>query len=97
MRFHYLFAQKKNIYARILVSYQLPPFSGEVIETYQERSGGWTVGRGLESNWTASFDLPVLRVASVKNPDVAELIGANLGDGVVRFDMPAPSTIGHHD
>jgi uncharacterized protein with ATP-grasp and redox domains len=55
------------------------------------------MGRGLESNWTASFDLPVLRVASVKNPDVAELIGANLGDGVVRFDMPAPSTIGHHD
>jgi uncharacterized protein with ATP-grasp and redox domains len=55
------------------------------------------MGRGLESNWTASFDLPVLRVASVKNPDVADLIGANLGDGVVRFEMPAPSTIDHHD
>lgn len=55
------------------------------------------MGRGLESNWTASFDLPVLRVASVKNPDVADLIGADVGDGVVRFDMTAPSTIGHHD
>ena len=55
------------------------------------------MGRGLESNWTASFDLPVLRVASVKNPDVADLIGADVGDGIVRFDMPAPSTMGHHD
>ena len=40
------FAEK---YARIFVSYPLPPFRGEVIETYQERSGGWTVGRGVES------------------------------------------------
>ena len=55
------------------------------------------MGRGLESNWTASFDLPVLRVASVKNPDVASLIGANLGDGVVRFDTPTPSTMTPHD
>lgn len=55
------------------------------------------MGRGLESNWTASFDLPVLRVASVKNPDVADLICADVGDGIVRFDMPAPSTMGHHD
>ena len=55
------------------------------------------MGRGLESNWTASFDLPVLRVASVKNPDVADLIGASLGDGVVRFATPSPSTIEHHD
>ena len=55
------------------------------------------MGRGLESNWTATFDIPVLRVASVKNPDVADLIGASLGDGVVRYATPSPSTIGHHD
>ena len=51
----------------------------------------------LESNWTASFDVPVLRVASVKNPDVADLIGAKLGDGVVRFEMPSASTMTTHE
>ena len=55
------------------------------------------MGRGLESNWTATFDIPVLRVASVKNPDVADLIGASLGDGVVRYATPSPSTIEHHE
>lgn len=55
------------------------------------------MGRGLESNWTASFDVPVLRVASVKNPDVADLIGATLGDGVVRFEIPSASTMATHE
>lgn len=44
------------------------------------------MGRALESNWHARFTVPVLRVAMVKDPEVARTIGAGVLDAIVRFD-----------
>lgn len=44
------------------------------------------MGRALESNWRARFTVPVLRVAMVKDPEVARTIGAGVLDAIVRFD-----------
>jgi type II pantothenate kinase len=44
------------------------------------------MGRGIESNWTASFDRPALRVALLKDPQVARTVGGTLFDAVVRFN-----------
>ncbi len=44
------------------------------------------MGRAVESNWSARFTCACLRVAMVKDPQVARGIGAELFDAVVRFD-----------
>ncbi len=47
------------------------------------------MGRAIESNWTARFRVPVLRVAMLKDPQVARRIGGSLPGAVVRLDGPA--------
>ena len=46
------------------------------------------MGRGLESNWSARFTVPVLRVAMVKDPQVARGLGAALFDAVCAYAPP---------
>jgi type II pantothenate kinase len=48
------------------------------------------MGRGVESNWSAAFTVPTLRVAMLKDPQVASRLGAELPDAVVRFDPATP-------
>ena len=47
------------------------------------------MGRGLESNWSARFTVPVLRVAMVKDPQVAQGLGATLFDAVCAYTPPS--------
>lgn len=47
------------------------------------------MGRAIESNWTARFTVPTLRVAMLKDPQVASRIGGRLPGAVVRLDGPA--------
>jgi len=44
------------------------------------------MGRAVESNWSAPFTCPVLRIAIVKDPQVARTVGASMYDAIVRFD-----------
>jgi len=43
------------------------------------------MGRALESNWNAAFRVNVLRVAMIKDQQVARGLGARLFDAVVRW------------
>jgi len=47
------------------------------------------MGRAVESNWNAAFTVPCLRVAMLKDPQVAARLGTTLPGAVVRFDVPA--------
>jgi type II pantothenate kinase len=47
------------------------------------------MGRAIESNWTATFTVPCLRVAMLKDPQVARSVDGRLYDAVCRFDEPA--------
>lgn len=47
------------------------------------------MGRGIESNWTAEFRVPVLRAAILKDPQVADSIGGRMLDPIIRVDEPA--------
>lgn len=42
------------------------------------------MGRAVESNWTARFTVPCLRVAMLKDPQVAARLGTRVPDAVVR-------------
>ncbi len=44
------------------------------------------MGRAVESNWTARFTVPCLRVAMLKDPQVAARLGTRVPDAVVRHD-----------
>ncbi|MEM7228880.1 MAG: ARMT1-like domain-containing protein [Planctomycetota bacterium] len=44
------------------------------------------MGRSIESNWSARFSCPSLRVALLKDPQVAATIGGRLFDAVIRFE-----------
>jgi type II pantothenate kinase len=46
-------------------------------------------GRGLETTWGARFRHPVLRVAVVKDPEVARATGCPLLDPLIRITPPA--------
>jgi len=46
------------------------------------------MGRAVESNWSADFTCPCLRIATLKDPHVAAGLGGRLFDAVVRFDRP---------
>jgi len=46
------------------------------------------MGRGIESNWSAAMTCPTLRVALVKDPQVARSVRGAVFDAVVRFDHP---------
>lgn len=54
---------------------------------------GWVMlegqGRAIETNWETSFLCPVLRAAVVKDPCVAETIGARPGEPQLRWDEPS--------
>jgi type II pantothenate kinase len=47
------------------------------------------MGRAIESNWTATITVPCLRVAMLKDPQVACSVGGELYDAVCRFDEPS--------
>jgi type II pantothenate kinase len=47
------------------------------------------MGRAVESNWSARFACRSLRVAMIKDPQVAETIGGELYDAICRFEPPA--------
>jgi type II pantothenate kinase len=47
------------------------------------------MGRALETNWSARFTVPALKVAMVKDPAVAAALGGRLYDAVCRFDLAA--------
>lgn len=44
------------------------------------------MGRALETNWSARFTVPALKVAMVKDPAIASTLGGRLYDAVCRFD-----------
>lgn len=44
------------------------------------------MGRALETNWSARFTVPALKVAMVKDPSIAAALGGRLYDAVCRFD-----------
>ncbi len=58
------------------------------------RSVAWILidgqGRGVETNWATRFACPVLRVAMVKDPLVAEKVGLPAGSPLLRWDEPDP-------
>ncbi len=47
------------------------------------------MGRAVESNWSTLFTCPCMRIAMIKDKQVAENVGASLYDAVVRFDVPS--------
>jgi type II pantothenate kinase len=47
------------------------------------------MGRAIETNWHARFTVPTLKLAMVKEQDVADVLGGKLYDVVCRFDAPA--------
>ncbi|MCC5794440.1 MAG: DUF89 family protein [Chromatiales bacterium] len=51
------------------------------------------MGRALESNYSATFTVPVLRVAMVKDPEIARGLGGQLFDAVCRFQLPAVGAV----
>jgi len=48
------------------------------------------MGRAIESNWSAAFICPCLRIATLKDPQVAMTLGGSIFDAVLRFDLPSP-------
>jgi uncharacterized protein with ATP-grasp and redox domains len=44
------------------------------------------MGRSLETNFTARFTVPAIKVAMVKDPEVARALGGKVYDAVCRFD-----------
>lgn len=44
------------------------------------------MGRAIESNWRAEFTVPVLRVAMVKDQQVAKTVGGRVFDAICRFE-----------
>ena len=49
------------------------------------------MGRALESNWHIPFLVPALRIAMVKDPEVARTVDADVLDAVCRFTSPGES------
>lgn len=47
------------------------------------------MGRALETNYTARFTVPTLKVAMVKDAAIARGLGGKIYDAVCRFDAPA--------
>jgi len=48
------------------------------------------MGRALESNFDACFQCDALKVAMIKDPNVAQNLGGELYDLVFRFELAAP-------
>ena len=45
-------------------------------------------GRAIETSWGASFSVPVLRLATIKSPLVAERLGVAVFDPILDFRLP---------
>ena len=47
------------------------------------------MGRGIETNLRASFSVDAAKLAMVKHPEVATMLGGRLFDCVCKFDRGA--------